>query len=111
MYRVLNNNKRERNDVTYYVNENRKSILKQFIFVTFLKRLGWNYFNKITNKRKSRNSTKRKDFDFNLKELSYQASSNLNTSQPTHRWSKDLNLISWTNLTLFDEYLEMGWVI
>lgn len=24
------------------------------------------------------------------------------------RWSEDYHLMSWTNLTLFDEYLEMG---
>lgn len=24
------------------------------------------------------------------------------------RWNEDFNLMSWTHLTLFDEYLEMG---
>jgi hypothetical protein len=33
---------------------------------------------------------------------------NTKTANKTEIWEYDFNLISWTNLTLFDEYLEMG---
>ena len=59
----------------------------------FKKSVCWNYFTKVNNRRKIKK---------------HQAGDEKIVDTKLNRWSTDYNLISWTNLTLFDEYLEMG---
>jgi len=66
------------------------------------KRVVWNCFTKTKRRCKAKNETKHDGDGDHHNQISNE---NMHAST---RCYNDYNLMSWTNLTLFDEYLEMG---